>query len=258
MKSTLFYIFMLIFCFNTFAYSQSNQAANPSFILEYYEPSPEMAPYAQLLIESQIIDEAVADLEALFALPLPIKIVFASGIPGPQYFQGVINMPYEFLAQNDQILTVSAFSDDPQEIAANILNLTEFVLYHEVGHAIVDVLDLPVLGKEEDAVDGFAALLSTLWDLDDVALSAADVMDATSALSAGQEITDAEFWDSHSLDEQRMFTIFCLIYGSNPQEHATLLEEIGMPAKQNDPCQYNYQKTLRNWSRLLGEYIRKQ
>lgn len=25
--------------------------------------------------------------------------------------------------------------------------------YHEVGHALVDVLELPITGKEEDAVD---------------------------------------------------------------------------------------------------------
>ena len=165
-------------------------------------------------------------------------------------------MPYDFLAQNYEVLIASNFSEDPEELAQTILNLTEFVLYHEVGHALVDILDIPVLGKHEDAVDGFAAILSTIWDLDEIALSAADVMNATASLSAGTDITDAEFWDSHSLDEQRMFTIFYLIYGSNPQEHSTLLKDIGMPAEQSDPCQYNYQETLRNWSRVLGEYIR--
>ncbi len=237
-------------------FSQINNTVAESFILEFYQPSPETEPYALLLAESGIIEEAVADLEDLFSLPVPIKIVFASGIEGPQYYQGVINMPYEFLMQNDLILSAAQFSDDPEVIAQTILNLTEFVLYHEVGHALVDILDIPVLGKEEDAVDGFAAILSSIWELDEVALSTADVMNASSSLNAGSDITDAEFWDSHSLDEQRMFTIFCLIYGSNPKEHASLLSDIGMPAEQQDRCQYDYNNTYRNWGRVLEGYIK--
>jgi hypothetical protein len=227
-----------------------------SFILEYHEPSEEMLPYAQLVIESGIFDDAIADLEDFFVLPTPIKVVFASGIPGPQYFQGVINMPYEFLHQNNLILGASGFSEDQQEVITTLLNLTEFVLYHEVGHALCDVLDIPILGKEEDAVDGFASVLSTIWELDEVALSAADVFNAMSATQGNNEISDSEFWDTHSLNEQRMFNIFCLIYGSNPQKHPTLLEDIGMPVEQSDRCKYDFGRAYRNWGRVLSDFIR--
>lgn len=227
-----------------------------SFILEYYQPSEEMAPYAQLVIESGIFDEAIADLNDFFILPVPITIVFASGIPGPQYYQGVINMPYEFLYQNDLVLSAAEYYDNPEDMIATLLNLTEFVLYHEVGHALCDVLDVPVLGKEEDAVDGFAAVLSTIWELDEVALSAADVFDATIIVQSNTEIHESEFWDAHSLSEQRMYNIFCLIYGSNPQKHPTLLEDIGMPQEQGDRCQYDFSRVYRNWGRVLEAYIR--
>ncbi len=251
MRSKLFQLTILSWFFVGSISTQAQTHEGRSFILQYYEPSEEMAFYAQLIIESGIFDEVVSDLEEEFNLPTPITIVFASGIEGPQYYQGVINMPYEFLAYNDQVLAASNFTADPEEAAEILLNLTEFVLYHEVGHAIVDVLDIPVLGKEEDAVDGFAALLASIWDLDEVALAAADVM-AASASIADTEITDAQFWDSHSLDEQRMFAIFCLIYGSDPDQHTELLWEIGMPIEEKDRCQYEYAKTLRNWARVLG------
>jgi len=39
-------------------------------------------------------------------------------------------------------------------VAGNML----FVLNHELGHALVSEMGLPVLGKEEDAVDAFAVL----------------------------------------------------------------------------------------------------
>jgi len=248
-------VIFLFITFNNVAHSQAG-AINPSFVLEYFEPTEETAVYAQMLIESGIIDEAVADLEGMFALPIPITIRFGPGLDGPSYFQGMISMPYEFLMQNDLILTHTNYYETGEEALAAILNTTEFVLYHEVGHALVDVLDIPVLGKQEDAVDGFAAVLSTIWELDEIALSTADILEATAMLGSGSEITDAEFWDSHSLNEQRMFAIFCLIYGSDPQEHTTLLSDVGMPAEQHDRCTIDFQYTYRSWSRMLQGYLR--
>jgi hypothetical protein len=35
-----------------------------------------------------------------------------------------------------------------------------FMFYHEFGHAITDQFDLPVVGREEDAVDQFATLFA--------------------------------------------------------------------------------------------------
>lgn len=228
-----------------------------SFVLEYHEPSEDMLVYATMIVESGIFDEAVANLNASFILPRPIKINFLS-MPnsGPHQQGDVINMPYEFLYQNDMILTATNYYDTPEQALVTILNLTEFVLYHEIGHAIVHVLDIPILGKHEDAVDGFAAVLSTIWNLDEVAMSAADMMDATSMLEAGTEFSPAEFWDSHSLNEQRMYTIFCLIYGSNPEKHSSLLKNLGMPQEKEQSCLYNYQEKLRNWTRVLAGNIR--
>lgn len=87
-------------------------------------------------------------------------------------------MPYQFLMRNDQLVDAVEYDGSDEEKIDLILNLTEFVLYHEVGHALIDMLDIPVLGKEEDAVDGFAAVLATTMDLDDVALAAADIFGA--------------------------------------------------------------------------------
>lgn len=40
-------------------------------------------------------------------------------------------------------------------IAANILA----VFYHELGHAVIDVEDLPIYGQEEDAADVFSIFM---------------------------------------------------------------------------------------------------
>jgi hypothetical protein len=250
-------LFLPLMFISGLACTQNNTVTftGTSFTLEYEPPTTELEPYATFLKSSGVFEEVMADLESLFKLPVPVRVIFSSEDAGPYYYKGVVNMPYQFLRSNDQLVEAIEYDGSDEEKIDLILDLTEFVLYHEVGHALIDMLDIPVLGKEEDAVDGFAAVLAATMDLDDVALAAADIFDMGLEL-AEDEISEAEFWDSHSLDEQRMFTIFCLIHGSDPGEHAQLLKDVGMPTEKTDECQYNYQETLRNWSRVLQGYIR--
>ena len=226
-----------------------------SFNLMYGTITEETEPAAILIQASEIFEEITRDLNELFDLPQTINIRFGAGLDGPSYFQQNIDMPYEFLLTVDHYLANAGYSQSDEEQAEALLNITEFVLYHEVGHALIDVLDIPVLGKDEDAVDGFAAILATQWDLDEVALATAD-LHSIQAEQAGGDISDEEFWDSHSLDEQRMFSILCMIYGSDSNEHASLLEEIGMPDEKGAECEYEYHRAKRNWERVLGNAIK--
>lgn len=38
------------------------------------------------------------------------------------------------------------------------------MLFHELGHAFISLYDLPITGREEDAVDQFAAILLAMGD----------------------------------------------------------------------------------------------
>ncbi|MNL40533.1 hypothetical protein D3C87_1628890 [compost metagenome] len=60
------------------------------------------------------------------------------------------------LAQDDE----NQILDDAMAFA---MHDAAFTIYHEVGHMLVGELGLPVLGKEEDAVD----TLATIWLLND-------------------------------------------------------------------------------------------
>lgn len=227
-----------------------------SFILQYEPPDETLAPYANLLMESGVMEEVVTDLENTFQLPQPILIRFTSGKPGPLYYQGVINMTYEFLLSNHEIIAATGYAETEDELVLTLLNLVEFVLYHEVGHALVDMLDLPVLGKEEDAVDGFAAVVASAFDLDVVALTAADIFNLNTSIQVSNEISPAAFWDSHSLDQQRMYSIICMIYGSDPNGYSSLLNDVGMPSEKESECVYSFQEISRNWIRLIADYIK--
>jgi len=92
------------------------------------------------------------------------------------------------------LLSQYAAGPDPKVLVA----LTSFVSMHEIGHALVDVLGLPVTGREEDAVDQFAVL--TLFDDNE----GSDLVIAAStffANSLNQPVFgQLKFADEHSLE----------------------------------------------------------
>lgn len=52
---------------------------------------------------------------------------------------------------------------------------------------------------------------------------------------------------------QRYFATLCLVYGSNPERHPKLLDEIEKEYRQErtEFCQANYQTLSDNWHRYL-------
>lgn len=107
------------------------------------------------------------------------------------------------------------------------MNATIFVFYHEVTHALIDVLRLPTTGREEDAADDFATVITTEILADDAPALAA----ALSLYLQATKGQSSSYWDEHSLNEQRFFRIVCLLYGSNPNEYASLAEKLGCVLK---------------------------
>jgi len=99
------------------------------------------------------------------------------------------------------------FGDDDQAFSASV-----FVLMHELGHALVQELSLPVLGIEESYVDGFAAVL----------LGESNMSEG-SALAGwffGSQ-PNTPFSDSHRANPQRLGDLVCWGIGADP----TLLEK---------------------------------
>ena len=93
------------------------------------------------------------------------------------------------------------------------------IFYHEMGHALIDILQAPVLGLEEDAADVLSALLiNELWD----EAASEQKLRATAAFwaaSASETMASGEMplnYGVHSPDDRRYFTYVCLWYGASP------------------------------------------
>jgi hypothetical protein len=137
--------------------------------------------------------------------------------------------------------------DDAVVAAASSI---EFTVLHELGHALVDVLELPITGLEETAVDQFAAVaLVELLDDPVAVLEASDLFDWVSV-----EPEEADFYDEHALDQQRFFALRCLVYGTDPDEYADELDGLDLDEDRAELCVESSEQVFAAWETLLEPY----
>ncbi len=197
--------------------------------------------------------ELIARLNTTLALPTNIDVNFTDCGSANAFFApadenpeatfisagGAIFMCHELIE-----LFAGFFGDADQTFAAST-----FVLMHELGHSLVDQLDLPVLGIEESYVDGVAAVLLGESGLAEGLVLAGWFFGAQST---------APFFDSHRAGPQRLGDLACWGVGADP----TLLNDplIGGIAQQlfqgGRDCEREYQQQVRALQFVLGPNIR--
>lgn len=133
-------------------------------------------------------------------------------------------------------------------IEANLLA----IFYHEFGHALIDVMDLPVLGQEEDAADTASALMiDGLYDED----AAQDIaaLAAFGFLDEAAQAGEPAWWDEHGPDLQRYYNLVCLFYGADPETRADLAEELELPEDRAEKCPEEFDLAASSWGPVLDE-----
>ncbi len=142
----------------------------------------------------------------------------------------------------------SGFRDPVQRfIESNVLE----TLYHEMAHALIDKMDLPVFGPEEYAADFFAAvLLDRVHDQDTTRQLVADVLASyRHDGSQGGHVA----WDEHGSAMQRYYNLACLYYGADPEGRKGALAAFSLPDDRADTCPSEYELASFAWERVLEE-----
>lgn len=130
------------------------------------------------------------------------------------------------------------------------------IFLHELGHALYDLLDVPVLGREEDAADQFAALV--LLELPPV--QARRAIDGTAHLlrsQAAEETPDqAVLADDHSLAGQRLYNLLCLAYGADRKTFGYLVEAGTLPKARAAQCRAEHDLAAYALQKLVRPHLR--
>ena len=89
-------------------------------------------------------------------------------------------------------------------VVGNVL----FVLGHEIGHALISELGIPVVGREEDGADSFAALMAILSSDAYGGPRAAECCTGWFIQRPARPSRSVEmvYYDEHGMDLQRAYT----------------------------------------------------
>lgn len=253
------------------AQNSAQAAAIGEFSLAYEQPKGEdnQRVYAYLR-ETKIFDTFFLKLrEHGFNLPNDVPITWANCstlvekglIPSPInafYAPGakLIVMCYEYLDFSIQLYTRMGGLPQEEAVLKGLLNAV-FVSYHELGHALIDNLSIPIAGREEDAADLFAAYFLLEIDrrnADSIILAAADTFKLFDLLKQ-RGSSPPNYFDEHSFGLQRFGNLVCVVYGRDPDAYANLPKLAGMPPGRQKRCPREYQQVQESWTALIVPHL---
>lgn len=231
------------------------RALQAQFAASYVEPPPELLDYATVIRDMGVVEEVLAEVNGALRMPRQVPVVFdACGQPNAFYSaeDKAVVFCYEFLALFDEMFSQLDMSDE--EVFESTVGATVFFLLHEIGHALVDVLEIPITGREEDAVDDLAALILIEVEAQDDLLTAADAFDLL-AIQVEESGEEPSYWDEHSLSVQRAYAMACVLFGSDPEEYAELVDPELLPEERARRCPAEFEQKSRSWDQLLDRWL---
>ncbi|WP_241901335.1 DUF4344 domain-containing metallopeptidase [Vibrio sp. 10N.286.49.B3] len=225
------------------------------FITYQTAQSADESSAAQLIKQSEL-DVTLVELNAHhFPLNHPLTIEYGSD-DGPLYDPSThsITIPYAFILESIDYLEKAGF--EPSQASQLAMDTLLHTLLHEMAHALIADNQIPILAKEEDAADNLAAIMMINYveQGDSAAINAADIF-ALEAEGKPEYYELGDYIDEHSFDLQRYFATLCLVYGSDPKKHKTLLDEVEKHflSDRKDFCIEQFAVTNENWHFYLKD-----
>lgn len=237
------------------------------FGYEYMKPkNPALEPFYKMAHDGDMLRHIpeVQAIDGMLMLPRPINYVTAecgevNAFYAPE--RGEVVMCYETmqtLQERGRELAAANKLDEgyaQRYLDANV----RFILLHETGHALISLLEIPITGREEDAVDQLATTLMMRFAGPDESTTAVteNLRMASNwflARSTGEYNLDA-YADQHALGEQRYFNLQCLLYGSDPARYLSIVTDGDLPEARAKTCPAEARRVDKAWLRLLLPHV---
>src|SRR6516225_3339083 len=196
-------------------------ALKPNQVDVAYEP-PKSSAHDELykLVQERHLLERIRDLLAPLRLPrrLLLETTGCDGEVNAWYDDGVITVCYELL---DWFWQSAAQQTTPAGLAPidSLVGPVVQIVLHEAGHAVFDLLQVPIFGNEENDADQFSAyiLLQAGKEGAHRLIGGATYQYKSGVQSENQNIATKRFADVHSTFAERYFNLLCLAYGADAE-----------------------------------------
>lgn len=257
MKSLMLLVVMAACLQSQAAVAQKSSKLRPDRIQISYVPpkNPAHEAVARELKERKVLEKFKEFLSPV-RLPrtLMLKLEGCDGESNAWYDEDAITVCYEYI---DDVLKNAPKETTPLGItrADVILGSTLEVFLHEFGHAAFDYLQVPIMGREEDAADQFAAYILLQFAKSDARRLITGAA-FTYNFEAHQPSTKKNpFADEHGLPAQRFYNILCMAYGADEKLFADAVDKGILPKERAEGCADEYELLARSFKKLIGPYI---
>ena len=232
---------------------------NGKITVVYEEPNDDVGAQAKEILRLGGTDGVAAGFTKSFKLPFDITIHAVNGLVGPSYDPAAktITLSYGFVNFTASVLKKNfpELRTNDEEFGRQLAAVDGFILVHEFGHAFVDAFDLPVLGREEDAADAVATVfLTRAVEGQRVRVRRGALLQR--AVGRQRELAPADFFDEHSLDKQRAYSIVCWIAGSGEQAYNDVAKLRILSEERQRRCPAEYQQKVEAVEQLLKPHAR--
>jgi hypothetical protein len=225
--------------------------------IEYVSPKN---PAFQSIYDQIKERHALEKLQEIFSpVRLPVDLTIKTtecGMSNAWYQRPTLTICYEYLAD---ILKNLPNEDAPSGITPTdaILGQFYYVVFHEMGHAMFDALNVPLFGRPEDAADQFAAYMMLRLGKQDARRVIGGAAYSYKGDMQGTKITApiTAFADVHGAPAQRFYNLLCIAYGADPQTFGDLIDKGYLPAARAKTCRVEYGEVNFAFQQLIRPYL---
>jgi hypothetical protein len=195
--------------------------------------------------------EMLREIFTPFRLPedLQIRMTNCNGVPNA-YFSRDKDLPtiricYEYLQQVYQMMPKAPTPEGITPREALVGQLV-FAVAHEFGHAVFDIYNVPVFGRQEDAADQFATYFllqfggeraqRLIWG---AAYAYHEYMSKVKD-EARVTLSVAAFSSEHGAPEERFYNLVCIAYGFDPKIFDAAVQKDYLPEARAKVCKFEY------------------
>jgi hypothetical protein len=232
----------------------SKSAKTDRIEIQYVAPkSPEHQQVLDLLKESRTL-EKIKELLSPIRLPrkLLIKTEGCDGVSNAWYDGEAVIVCYEYL---DEVWKNVPDQTTPAGVAPidALIGPVVDVFLHEAGHAVFDILKVPLFGREEDAADQFSVYIMLKMEKDEARrLILGNAYQYKGDLqSPTVSMPLKKFADEHGTPSQRFYNVLCLAYGANKELFADFVSKGFLPSERAEGCEDEYAQVQNAFNRLI-------
>ncbi len=242
----------------TEAGSATNEDLGDFVVREAVLETDQYVDLANQLSEERLLENIADNLNDSLILPVDIGLRFAECGENNAYYipdDREIQICIEMFEGEREVF--SAYFETEEEIEAAVAGSFLFTVFHEVGHALIDVLEIPFTGREEDTADSLAAW----WLIDGDTGEESAIAGALSFYTDPSEQTaleESDYAGEHSISQQRYYTLTCLVYGSDTEQYANLLEDEWLTPERAEQCPAEFEQLSNTWYTLLDAHLKAQ